>query len=218
MPKLYTKTGDKGTTSLYDGSRQKKSRIFFDVLGDLDELASHIGLLCAKISEKKGQLNNFRDSVENGAVLLEEKISITDGQLDRLREIQVKLLDIGSNVAVVDETKKGKVPKFSEDDVKCVEKWIDDCEEKNTKLTEFLLTGVGNLDSQCHVCRSVSRRAERGLWKLYDRDIYVDANILKYMNRLSDFFFAFARHLTGGHEIKVSDIKKLSIINGTKEE
>ena len=52
MPKLYTKTGDNGTTSLYDGSRLKKNSIFFDVLGDLDELASHIGLLSAKINDE----------------------------------------------------------------------------------------------------------------------------------------------------------------------
>ena len=220
MPKLYTKTGDNGTTSLYDGSRLKKSSIFFDVLGDLDELASHIGLLCAKISEKNDQLNNGAGlSRDEKIKLLEDKIYIKTGHLDRLRCIQVKLLDIGSNIAVVDKKKKEKVPKLTEDDVKYVEKWIDNCEEMNTKLTEFLLTGSEELDSHCHVCRSVSRRAERSMWKLYDDGVDVDNNILMYMNRLSDFFFAFARNLNGGSEIKVSDIKKkVFIINGSKEE
>lgn len=185
MPKLYTKTGDNGMTSLYDGSRLKKSSIFFDVLGDLDELSSHIGLLCAKI------------------------YSSDFNMLDKLREIQVKLLDIGSNIAVVDKDKKKNIPKLSENDVKNMEEWIDLCEESNNKLTEFLLTGVSDQDSQCHICRAVSRRVERHMWLLND-DIDIDQNILRYMNRLSDFFFAFARNLTTS-EIKVSDIKnKLS--------
>ena len=194
MPKLYTKTGDNGTTSLYDGSRLKKNSIFFDVLGDLDELASHIGLLSAKIN----------DESLNICIEFDFSYSI---KIDKLREIQVKLVDIGSNIAVVDERKKEKVPKLTEQDVKKVENWIDECEQTNTKLTEFLLTGVRQADSQCNICRSVSRRVERGMWKLND-EVEVDPNILKYMNRLSDFFFAFARNLAECKEIKVSDIKK----------
>jgi cob(I)alamin adenosyltransferase len=194
MPKLYTKTGDNGTTSLYDGSRLKKNSIFFDVLGDLDELASHIGLLCAKIND------------ESLTMCIEFDFSYSI-KIDKLREIQVKLLDIGSNIAVVDEKKKEKVPKLTEQDVKKVESWIDECEHTNTKLTEFLLTGVRQADSQCNICRCVSRRVERGMWKL-NEEVEVDTNILKYMNRLSDFFFAFARNLAECKEIKVSDIKK----------
>jgi len=186
MPKLYTKTGDNGLTYLYDGSRIKKSSLFFDVLGDLDELASHIGLLCAKIKHSS---------------------YFSANHLDKLREIQVKLLDIGSNIAVVDKKKKEKVPKLTDDDVKRVEEWIDLCEQSNIKLTEFLLTGFDEEDSQCHVCRSVSRRAERCMWRL-NNEVEVDLIILKYMNRLSDFFFAFSRNLARGNEIKVSDIKK----------
>lgn len=192
MPKLYTKKGDKGNTSLYDGSVCSKSNPIFDLLGDLDELGSHIGLLCSKLGSYNG---------------------------DKLREIQVKLLDIGSNIAVLDETKRKRVPKIESSDVEKIENWIDECEEKNGKLTEFLLLGVFTDDAQCHVCRSVSRRVERNMWKLngmrYDvpnKEKYyivdIDENILKYMNRLSDFFFALSRNLSDGHEIKVSDIKK----------
>lgn len=181
--KLYTKTGDKGMTSLYDGSRMSKGSVIFDVLGNLDELSSHIGVLCAKI----------------------EQVDL----LFILRQIQVKLLDIGSNIAVIDEKKKKRVPKITEDDVKCVEEWIDKCESINGKLTEFLLTGIKEKDSQCHVCRSVSRRVERSMWKLMnDDELDIDESILKYMNRLSDFFFAFARNFSNGEEIRVSDIKK----------
>lgn len=196
MPKLYTKTGDCGITSLYDGSKKEKKSAIFDALGDIDELGSNIGLLITKIEDSK-----FRDI---------------------MRIIQVKLLDIGSNVAVIDEKKRGRVPQIEENDVFVMEKWIDECEEKTSKLTEFLLCGVSDTDAQCHVCRSVSRRMERSLWKingLIDNDvcIYVDDNIMKYVNRLSDFLFAYSRVLSAGSEIKVNDIKKkLSIINEYK--
>lgn len=180
--KLYTKTGDKGMTSLYDGSRKSKGSVIFDVLGNLDELSSHIGVLCSKIKK-----DNF---------------------LCILRIIQTKLLDIGSNIAVIDEKKKKRVPKIEEKDVHIVENWIDTCEKDNKKLTEFLLPGVGETDSQCHVCRSVSRRVERSMWKLINDDgIEITDEILKYMNRLSDFFFALSRNFSNREEIKLSDIK-----------
>ena len=180
--KLYTKTGDKGMTSLYDGSRKSKGSLIFDVLGNLDELSSHIGVLCSKIKK-----DNF---------------------LYILRIIQVKLIDIGSNIAVIDEKKKKRVQNIEEKDVDTMEIWIDTCEKENDKLTEFLLTGVGDIDSQCHVCRSVSRRVERSMWKMIEDDgIQITGEILKYINRLSDFFFALSRNFSNGEEIKLSDIK-----------
>lgn len=184
MPKLYTKTGDTGKTSLYDGSRQSKSHIIFDVLGNLDELSSQIGLLCAYIGS---ETNSETKSP--------------------LRKIQVKLLDIGSNIAVIDPNKKKRVPKIIEDDVKELEKWIDICENRNKKLTVFLLPGVNMSDSQCHICRSTSRRVERSMWKL-DSAVPIDPSIFKYVNRLSDFFFAFSRNLSNGEDVKVGDYRK----------
>lgn len=192
--KLYTKTGDSGITSLYDGNRIPKFSIFFKVLGDIDELSSNIGLLCAYLKEKK-----YPDKY--------------------LRKIQHKLLDIGSNIAVVKESRKKSVPKIQEEDVKLLEEWIDMCDEKNDKLTEFLLPGVNKTDSQCHICRSITRRVERGLWEIQYSDkiingksvinmenVDIDKNIIVYINRLSDFFFAFSRNLSNGEDIKVSDI------------
>ena len=192
MSKLYTKTGDFGMTYLYDGSRRKKNSIFFDVLGDIDELSSHIGMLCAILYDCS--------VVKNSWCTINEKLTI-------LRDIQVKLLDIGSNIAVVDCSKKEKVPKLTENDVKQLELWIDLYDI--VPLKEFLITGVNKTDSQCHICRSTSRRAERSMWKLTD-EVEVDENILKYMNRLSDFFFSFSRNLANYKEIKVSDIKNIT--------
>lgn len=197
--KLYTRTGDKGYTSLYDGNIIPKGSIFFDVLGDLDEISSHIGLLCVKLEELKN----------------------VDKIIDFLRKIQVKLLDIGSNIAVV--KKNSKILEISDEDINDVENWIDECEKKNTKLTEFLITGINVIDSQCHVCRSIIRRTERNMWKFDECDniietktgkniemmyVRIDEKILKYMNRLSDFFFALSRNFSFNKEIKVSDIRK----------
>lgn len=197
MPKLYTKTGDKGQTSLYDGNRIPKSSIFFKVLGDLDELSSHIGMLTAMIQKELGSVR----------------------VIGVLREIQVKLLNIGSNIATVSHK---KVPKILKKDVEKLEVIIDECEQTNDKLQEFLLPGIYITDSQCHICRSITRRTERSLWELHHSNeilegkknnidlslVTVDENILHYVNRLSDFFFAYSRNLSNGAEIKVSVIKK----------
>jgi cob(I)alamin adenosyltransferase len=216
MSKLYTKTGDGGMTYLYDGSRRKKNSMFFDVLGDIDELSSHIGMLCAIISDLEVKnnwcttiSNFFKNDTSIGDYSSCDYSSCQDTQtkITILRDIQVKLLDIGSNIAVVDYTKKDKVPKLTEDDVKKLESLIDLYDI--VPLKEFLITGVGKSDSQCHICRSCSRRAERSMWKLTE-EVDVDENILKYMNRLSDFFFSFSRNLSNYKEIKVSDIKNMN--------
>lgn len=193
MSRLYTKKGDTGYTSLYGGRmKAEKSSVVFNALGDLDELSSHIGLLCAHLGEQ-----SF------------------------LRLIQVKLIDISSNLATLDEQKKKMVRKITEEDVNEIENKIDEYEEKNGKLTEFLLPGSTVADSQCHVCRSVSRRAERSVWNIHNYAMIVqcsnsekelilsvDKYILQYMNRLSDFFFALARKLSDGCEIRVSEMRK----------
>jgi cob(I)alamin adenosyltransferase len=211
MSKLYTKTGDFGMTYLYDGSRRKKNSIFFDVLGDIDELSSHIGMLCAILYDCNVKVKNSWCTIISNYFkndnMSEDLDDETNEKLTILRDIQVKLLDIGSNIAVVDCSKKEKVPKLTENDVKQLELWIDLYDI--VPLKEFLITGVNKTDSQCHICRSTSRRAERSMWKLTD-EVEVDENILKYMNRLSDFFFSFSRNLANYKEIKVSDIKNIT--------
>lgn len=188
MPKLYTKQGDNGHTSLYDGSKRKKSNYIFDVLGDLDELSSNIGKLIS---------------------FIKNKIEYHEYNEYFLRYIQVILLDIGSNIAVIDENQKKNVPEFKKQYVTDIENMIDKCDIKNSKLTEFILSGVYLEDSQCHICRSVCRRLERNMWKLvFEEQINIEQNILKYINRLSDFFFSFSRNLSKGQEIKLGDIKK----------
>jgi cob(I)alamin adenosyltransferase len=162
MPKLYTKKGDTGTTCLYDTGRISKSNLVFDVLGDIDELSAHIGVLT------------------------------TVRSITELRSIQLKLLDISSNIA----TKNRKTTGVENWEIKKLEEDIDRYEATNKELKEFILPGVYFADANVHVCRAVCRRVERGLCKLEN----VDNKILAYINRLSDYFFALARHLSGCNE------------------
>lgn len=198
MPKLYTKTGDKGKTSLFDMRRIQKDEIFFTVLGDTDELSSHIGVLCVKLTDTK--LNRYY------------KV---------LRHIQAKLIDIGSIVATLKKSR----PIINDDDIKFIENEIDYCESQNSKLTAFILPGINDKDAQAHVCRSVTRKLERHMWKLHfsskevsERNsfpesviVQIPSNVLKYVNRLSDYFFALARNLSNGNDIKAVDYLQLNI-------
>lgn len=186
MSKLYTKTGDKGTTCLYDMRRVPKGNVLIDFLGDLDEFSAHIGLLCSLLNEQR----NIED-------------------VCHLRFIQNKLLDIGSNIATTKERKR--TTGVSDQDVGNVEGWIDACEEKNTPLKEFILPGIKPFDAQAHICRAVCRRVERRLVDIhFDNELnkdrqYVSSEILQYVNRLSDYFFALARKLSECNETTRSE-------------
>jgi cob(I)alamin adenosyltransferase len=174
MARLYTKTGDKGTSSLYDMRTVKKCDDVFEALGDLDELSAYIGDLCV--------------TCENNDILYKQ-----------LRVIQSKLLDIGSDIATFTDKNREKLVLVCEQDVKDMEKMIDFYHEKSPKLREFILPGVNNRDSKAHICRSVCRRFERHAWKVKDT-IKTDNYTFHYINRLSDFFFALGRFLSDGKE------------------
>ena len=180
--KLYTKTGDKGTTSLYDMRRVGKHECIFEVLGDLDELSAHIGMV---LSFK----NDFYHKV--------------------LRNLQSKLLDIGSDIATVKN--RNKVVEITESDVKQIENYIDDLQSQAPPLREFILPGFQPVDAQIHICRAVSRRLERHLWlmKKTDEEHPTKNETYIYINRLSDFFFALARAFTKENEITRSSAQQL---------
>jgi len=176
MSRLYTKTGDNGLTNLYDMRRIGKDNTIFEVLGDLDELSAHIGVVCSLTGP------DFPDT---------EKM---------LRWIQARLLDIGSDIATSE--KREKITPITEDDVKKIEIYIDLFTAETPKLTEFILPGHKLLDAQVHVCRAVCRRAERHMWVLRkESQIATDLQTFVFINRLSDFFFALSRVYAQGHEI-----------------
>tara|TARA_B100000497_G_scaffold105410_1_gene121661 strand:- start:181 stop:786 length:606 start_codon:yes stop_codon:yes gene_type:complete len=186
--KVYTKTGDKGTSSLYDGSRTSKDSIIFDTIGELDELTSRIGFLISLLTEK------------------EENI------VPILRKTQKIIQDINTIIATV-KTENKVLPEITEEYITELEQYIDSFESKNSKLTKFILPGVTMMDAQAQLCRTQTRKSERFLWYLHNSGedmsvfigkkeenvsldiINIDMNIMKYMNRLSDFFFVLGRFL-----------------------
>lgn len=174
--KVYTKTGDKGTTALFGGTRVPKHHIRIESYGTVDELNSYIGLI--------------RDQDINP---LYKKTLI---------EIQDRLFTIGAILATDPEKailKNGKerlnIPKISESDIEFLENEIDTMESKLPPMTHFVLPGGHTTVSFCHVARCVCRRAERLSVQLNETEP-VNEGVLKYLNRLSDYLFVLARKLT----------------------
>ncbi len=174
--KIYTKTGDKGDTSLFGGKRLPKSHIRIDSYGTVDELNSHIGLV--------------RDVIES------EEIRVV------LKEIQDRLFTIGSNLAS-DPGKKMNTPDVLESDVELLEKEIDRMNENLPDLKNFILPGGHQSVSFCHIARCVCRRAERLVVALSMED-KVEPIIIHYLNRLSDYLFVLSRQI--GHDLGVEEI------------
>lgn len=220
MVKLYTKVGDKGTTNLYDMSKISKTDDIVEVLGSLDELSSFIGLLCSSdISQEQERFlrkvqSKLLDIGSDFATPYKKSLTFnyninfyifiiicllyyTTLQLTALTIVIFTFLDFILNYEYVTVDRKIKI--ITSDDVKEVEKAIDEVESFNLPLKEFILPGVDARDSYAHVCRSVTRRCERNMWKVY-RHINSDLEKFKFINRLSDYFFALARNLSGCQE------------------
>ena len=168
--KIYTKRGDSGFTDLYDGSRVEKRDEVFDALGSLDELSSHIGMLITHLRQQA--FTNAPNTIEF------------------LRGIQQDLLNIGSIVATPNPKAGQILPEITDEHIRKLELYIDTMDEHLEPLTVFIKVGGINLiESQTHICRTVCRRAERDVLKCG----FSHETVNKYINRLSDFFFTFAR-------------------------
>lgn len=174
--KIYTKTGDKGTTSLFGGTRVPKHHIRIDSYGTVDELNSFIGIL------RDQEIN---DQIKN--VLL---------------RVQDRLLTIGSTLATEPEKavlKSGeqrlKIPKISSEDIELLEKEMDEMNEDLPEMTHFVLPGGHQAVSFCHAARSICRRAERKATALMEIEPF-DPLVIQYLNRLSDYLFVVARKLS----------------------
>ena len=165
---IYTKTGDGGTTSLVGGSRVAKDDKRVEAYGTVDELNSHIGLLAEMLRRFSG------------------------GYYDELKAVQKNLFDIQTLLATEDEVICARLPQIQQDEVDIIERQIDTITDRLPKLQNFVIAG-GNIEgAQAHVCRTVCRRAERCIVTLA-HDVSVDTNILRYINRLSDYLFVLAR-------------------------
>jgi cob(I)alamin adenosyltransferase len=173
IPKIYTKTGDKGTSSLFTGERRRKDDQIFNALGDTDELNSILGLARQYCLESSHDFN------------------------DRLTKIQSTLLDIGSFIATpktsATENQLARLSTFPSSLVEELEKWIDEYQEQLPPLKNFILPSGGKTAATLHLARSVCRRLERSLPQFVN-DGNLDHIVAVYINRLSDFLFVLARY------------------------
>ena len=175
--KIYTKTGDDGTTMLFGGGRVPKSHIRIETYGTIDELNSHIGLV--------------RDVCQNP-------------QHSRfLEEVQNNLFVLGAKLATNPQKSKVKPPTLYPADVETLEQEIDRLDATLPALTNFVLPGGHSSVSFCHIARCVCRRAERRVVALAAVE-EVDPIIIRYLNRLSDYLFVLARGF--GQELGVEEV------------
>lgn len=183
--KVYTKTGDKGTTALFGGTRVPKHHIRIESYGTIDELNSYIGLI------RDQDINNLYKEI--------------------LIKIQHDLFTAGAILATDPEKailKNGKerlnIPKIEESDIKLLENEIDRMEDSLPAMTHFVLPGGHTTVSYCHIARCVCRRAERLSVQLNETEV-VDEGVLKYLNRLSDYLFVLARKLS--FDLQAEEVK-----------
>lgn len=174
--KIYTKTGDKGKTALFGGKRVSKNDIQIEAYGTVDELNSQLGLLISYLPSKDSELP---------------------------KKIQAILFDLGSHLAS-DGTADKFLPQLNHNLVTDIEDEIDNMTSRLPALKSFILPGGNARIAQAHVCRTICRRAERRVVSLAEiADI--QEIIIVYLNRLSDYFFVLARHLSlldGVDEVK----------------
>jgi cob(I)alamin adenosyltransferase len=175
--KIYTKTGDQGTTSLFGGKRVSKADLRIDAYGTVDELNSFMGLI--------------RDQ------------DVNQKRKDVLVKIQNTLFIIGSTLATEPGNTKAKIPSLQEADIVLLEKEIDAMDETLPPLRFFILPGGHPSVSFCHVARTVCRRAERLTMALHEQEP-TDPLVIKYLNRLSDYLFMLSRKMT--NELGVEEI------------
>jgi cob(I)alamin adenosyltransferase len=172
--KIYTKTGDKGQTALIGGKRVAKYHLRIETYGTVDELNSFVGLL--------------RDQ------------DISQAYKNVLFKIQESLFCLESLVAADEGSEGYNLPRVTEDEIEMLEKQIDLMNEELPELTNFILPGGHQASSLAHVCRTVCRRAERLLIKLSE-EYEVDFVLVRYLNRLSDYFFVLARKVAFDHKV-----------------
>lgn len=183
--KIYTRTGDKGTTSLFSGERVNKNDPFIEALGTVDEANSSIGLSIAFLP-------------------LDANLQKTKAQLEL---IQHALFDIGASLATplsCKENKKLEKTRFDSDAIELLEKWIDEMETELSPLHAFILPGGHPAGAALHLSRSIIRRAERCSIPLFEANEISQA-VLVYLNRLSDYLFVASRYIN--HILNIPETK-----------
>lgn len=183
--KIYTRTGDKGTTTLFSGERIPKNTPFIEAVGTVDEGNSAIGLALSLIPKEE----QFKDA-----------------RL-QLEIIQHALFDVGAALATprtCEQSQKLEKTRFGDEAIQLLERWIDDLDEQLPPLKTFILPGGHPAGASLHLSRSIIRRAERLVVPLYEQADVTQA-VLAYLNRLSDYLFIASRFIN--QELSVPEIK-----------
>ncbi|KEQ19492.1 cob(I)yrinic acid a,c-diamide adenosyltransferase [Endozoicomonas numazuensis] len=176
LTKIYTRTGDKGTTRIGGGQVLSKSDLRIEAIGTVDELNSWMGMM----------LNVLKPSGD-----------LTEEQLNQVADIQHRLFDVGGELAM---------PGYQiirDDHTTDLETLIDELNEPLPPLKNFTLPGGGTTASHCHVARTVSRRAERAVIRLRETGVEINSPLLTYLNRLSDLMYVLCRHCARKNEGEV---------------
>jgi len=177
--KIYTKTGDAGNTSLIGGTKVPKSHIRINAYGTIDELNSYIGLC-----------SDYQNDNATKATL---------------KEIQDRLFTVGSSLACdPDKEPKMRLPDLTENDIVFLEKEIDNMNEALPAMKHFILPGGHVSVSSLHIARCVCRRAERICVDMQVQNMFIDAVVIKYINRLSDYLFVLARYTA--QQLRVEEV------------
>jgi cob(I)alamin adenosyltransferase len=182
-PKIYTRTGDKGKTSLIGGTRVSKAHLRLEAYGTVDELNSWLGLLeCEIATDTKGSDELHSQSLDLRSILL---------------SIQHQLFNVGSQLACEDADFRKQLPAIHEKSIAELEKHMDSFSSNLRPLKNFILPGGSRSASTAHVARTVCRRAERHCVALTDLsgEGEIASDVIRYLNRLSDFLFVLSRHL-----------------------
>jgi cob(I)alamin adenosyltransferase len=199
--KIYTRTGDKGTTSLIGGTKVPKNNIRIDSYGTVDELNSFIGLLSDQL--QMASLNPGAPDLSNPSSGASAPLFAAG--IATLREIQDRLFTIGASLACDPEKEpKLKIPDLKKEDIQRLEDEIDRMNEVLPPMKNFVLPGGHPAVSTAHIARCVCRRAERICVDMQENDLFIEPLVLQYINRLSDYIFILARyagHLLGAPEI-----------------
>lgn len=173
--KIYTKTGDAGSTMLIGGLRVPKSDVRIEAYGTVDELNAYIGLICDQ--------------------------DLADHSKQVLKQVQNHLFIMGSNLAAAPEKSKMKLPELVPEDIQLLEEEIDAMQDILSPLRHFILPGGSTLVSYCHIARCICRRAERITVQLA-QESSVEKIILVYLNRLSDYLFVLSRKVAQDNQIE----------------
>ena len=174
---LYTRTGDNGTTSLVGGKRVPKCDQRIEAYGTIDELNTFLGLLCTK------------------AVAMEDK--------ETLLVVQNRLFVLGGYLATPCEQEAAVLCRITEKHIEQMEKEIDRIDAGLPKMKSFCIPGGSEASSLAHICRAVCRRAEREILRLSDAEL-IDMQVVKYVNRLSDYLFVLSRKIL--HDEQIDEI------------